>query len=367
MPKKLILCLDGTSNQFCRDNTNVVKIAALLDKNAADQMLYYQPGIGTIPPPTVFSRTLKWVLTRLDLAFAILLKHHVQDAYRFLMRHYAPEDEIYVFGFSRGAYTARVLAGMVCKVGLLQKGNEELVPFAWELYARSKNDGEAREFRNTFSRRVRIAFLGLWDTVSSVRYAWKDRSFPYTFDNPIVSKIRHAIALDERRAYFRTNLWKEPPSSPNQDIKQVWFPGVHCDVGGGYREAESGLSKIALEWMIDEVGTALRFHPKACDKMLPRQSTERFAAPDPAAPLHESLRGWWRIAELIPKRTMVKDERGRYVARWTLPRGRPRHVPQGALLHESISARMRAVPTYQPPNLPGYPPDVSSGAVAEVG
>ena len=127
MPKKLILCLDGTSNQFCRDNTNVVKIAALLDKNAADQMLYYQPGIGTIPPPTVFSRTLKWVLTRLDLAFAILLKHHVQDAYRFLMRHYAPEDEIYVFGFSRGAYTARVLAGMVCKVGLLQKGNEELV------------------------------------------------------------------------------------------------------------------------------------------------------------------------------------------------------------------------------------------------
>src|ERR1700730_692736 len=143
MTRKLVLCLDGTSNQYCRDNTNVVKLAALLDKGSTDQFLYYQPGIGTMPPPGVFNKAHKWLLTRLDLAFAILLKQHVQDAYRFLMRYYEAGDEIFMFGFSRGAYTARVLAGMLCKVGLLARGNEELVPFAWEMYATLDNDAEA--------------------------------------------------------------------------------------------------------------------------------------------------------------------------------------------------------------------------------
>jgi hypothetical protein len=101
VPKKLILCLDGTSNRYCPDNTNVIKFLATLDKDVPNQLLYYQPGIGTIAPPEVFSRVGKWIITRLDLAFAILLKQHVQDAYRFLMRYYETTT-----GFSYSASAA---------------------------------------------------------------------------------------------------------------------------------------------------------------------------------------------------------------------------------------------------------------------
>jgi uncharacterized protein (DUF2235 family) len=363
MPRKLVLCLDGTSNRYCRDNTNVVKLAALLDKSATDQLLYYQPGIGTIAPPSVFSRTWKWILTRLDLAFAILLKDHVQDAYRFLMRYYEDGDQIFIFGFSRGAYTARVLAGMLCKVGLLSRGNEELVPFAWARYANREEDErdpeekkrkqeETRGFQNTFSRRVPVEFIGVWDTVSSVRYAGCDQHFAFTFDNPIVRKTRHAMALDERRAYFRQNLWKEPARA-GQDLRQVWFPGVHCDVGGGYAESESGLAKMALRWMLDEIGPALKFHPTAIVGMLPKTSTERFAAPLSTAKIHESLRGVWHIVELIPKRVSIRQADNTWQKRWIIPRGHHRKLPDDAIIHPGVYERMRLDGAYRPPNLPG--------------
>ncbi len=351
MPRKLVLCLDGTSNRYCRDNTNVVKLAALLDKRATNQLLYYQPGIGTIAPPGVFSRFWKWVITRFDLAFATLLKYHVQDAYRFLMRYYEADDQIFLFGFSRGAYTARVLGGMLCKVGLLQRGNEELVPFAWEIFAKDQNQDEANEFRNTFSRRIPIDFIGVWDTVSSVRYAWKDQHFPFTFDNPIVKKVRQAMAIDERRAYFRQNLWKEP-ARPEQDVRQVWFPGVHCDIGGGYRELECGLSKIALKWMVDEVSTQLAFYPKALAEMIPVASSTRFAAPDTSAKKHNSLHGWWWLVELIPKRVNAKQPDGSYVPQWVIPRGHLREIGNSAEIHPSVYERMKADSTYRPRNLP---------------
>jgi uncharacterized protein (DUF2235 family) len=351
MGKKLVLCLDGTSNRYCKDNTNVVKLAALLDKKSPDQMLYYQPGIGTIAPPGVFSGTMKRVLRTLDLAFAILLKHHVQDAYRYLMRYYTPGDEIYLFGFSRGAYTARVLAGMLCEVGLLQQGNEELVPFAWERYAGKRDVAQSRGFRDTFSRPVRIRFMGLWDTVSSVRYAWRDRSFPHTRDNWIVDRVSLAVALDERRAYFRQNLWTSKPRD-GQIVRQVWFPGVHCDVGGGYKEAESGLSKIALEWMLDQVGGALAFDQKRVEALLPESDTDGIAAPCVTAKMHQSLRGWWHVVELIPKRVNFEQPDGSYEPHWVLPMGRSRQVRDGAVLHKSVRERMAADAAYKPGNLP---------------
>jgi uncharacterized protein (DUF2235 family) len=353
MPKKLVLCLDGTSNRYCRDNTNVIKLLAMLDKRASDQLVYYQPGIGTIAPPGVFSRTWKWILTRVDLAFSNLLHYHAQDAYRFLMRYHEDGDEIYVFGFSRGAYTARVVAGMLCKVGLLARGNEELVPFAWDIYAQEANDDEASGFRDTFGRRVTVAFVGVWDTVSSVRYAGRDRHFAYTFDNPIVKKARHAIALDERRAYFRQNLLKEP-ARVGQDVRQVWFPGVHCDVGGGYVDAQSGLSKIALAWMVGELGADLIFNDAAFKRIVPVENANGFASPDPMAQKHESLRGWWWVGELLPKR--IRDPVNYFAYRWILPLGHRRYVNDGAVVHRSVVERMQggggAGGGYLPPNLP---------------
>jgi uncharacterized protein (DUF2235 family) len=349
MPKKLVLCLDGTSNQYKKDNTNVVKLVALLDKQASDQLIYYQPGVGTRLPPGMYTRFRRWVLTRLDLAFATLLKQQVQDAYRFLVRYYEEGDEIFLFGFSRGAYTARVLAGMLHKVGVLGKGNEELIPFAWEAYRVADNHDLARGFQRTFSRKVRIGFLGVWDTVSSVRWAGKPIALPYTRENPSVDKVRHAVALDERRAYFRQNLWDSTPP-PSQDVVELWFPGVHCDVGGGYVEEECGLSKNALHWMLAEIGQALAFNAKTIATVLPAQNTQEYAAPNCTATIHESLRGFWRIVEWIPKR--IKDPQNNFTSRWILPRGRSRWLGPDAKLHASVRARMQAVSGYTPENLP---------------
>jgi uncharacterized protein (DUF2235 family) len=355
MPKKLILCLDGTSNKYCRDNTNVIKLLSMLDKQNTDQLVYYQPGIGTMTPPGIYGWLRHFILTRLDLAFAILLKYHAQDAYSFLMRYYEDGDEIYIFGFSRGAYTARVVAGMLYKVGLLARGNEELVPFAWETYCQNHNDEEADGFRATFGRTVAVTFLGVWDTVSSVRYLWRNPSFPYTADNPGVKTVRHAVSLDERRAYFRQNLWTEIPR-PQQDIKQAWFPGVHCDVGGGYIELDSGLSKVALAWMLGELGSRLVFSRSAVRQMLPPQNEGGYATPSASAMIHRSLHGLWWLVEILPKR--VKDPSRNFAARWIIPFGHSRFVRNSkehpALLHRTILERQKAVPGYRPPNVPEF-------------
>src|SRR5262245_47908342 len=105
----------------------------MLDRGRDDQLTYYQPGIGTIAPPGIWGRAKRWFIERLDLAIAWLLEEHVTSAYRFVMRYYQEGDRIFIVGFSRGAYTARAVAGMIYKVGLLTQGNEELLPFAWAM------------------------------------------------------------------------------------------------------------------------------------------------------------------------------------------------------------------------------------------
>jgi len=243
MPRNIVLCLDGTSNQFAAVNTNVVKLYAMLDRKRNDQLSYYQPGIGTFPPPSLWARFKRWLVKTLDLAIAWLLPTHVQDAYRFLMRYYQEGDRIYIFGFSRGAYTARAVAGMLHKIGLLTRGNEELIQFAWDKFKNERDATIAQGFKDTFSRPVRVHFLGLWDTVSSVGWVWDPKHLPYTQNNPSVDIVRHAVALDERRAYFVQNLWGTQPD----DVKQLWFPGVHGDVGGGLKKDQAGLSAISFK------------------------------------------------------------------------------------------------------------------------
>jgi uncharacterized protein (DUF2235 family) len=124
MGRRIIICLDGTNNRYAAENTNVVKMYAMLDRASNKQIAYYQPGIGTMVPVGVWGKVQRWLVTRLDLAIAWLLEDHVTAAYRFLMRYYEQGDAIYIFGFSRGAYTARVLAAMLtrsdCSAGAMR-------------------------------------------------------------------------------------------------------------------------------------------------------------------------------------------------------------------------------------------------------
>ncbi|KAK1756999.1 hypothetical protein QBC47DRAFT_412345 [Echria macrotheca] len=233
-PRKIVLCFDGTGNKFHGDDSdsNILKIYRMLDRTASDQYHYYQPGIGTyvvsnsLSHTSTVARIKSWYMKAKDSAIGSSFDHHVVGGYRFLMRFYSPGDEIYIFGFSRGAYIARFLAEMLDYVGLLSHGNEEMVAFAWKAFSNwqtrqgdntpegTKKKKEMYEFmkgfRETFSRPVRrIRFLGLFDTVNSVpqfETAWMQRSkFPYTARTS-AKVIRHAVSIDERRAKFRQDL-----------------------------------------------------------------------------------------------------------------------------------------------------------------
>jgi uncharacterized protein (DUF2235 family) len=346
--RNIVLCLDGTNNEYAATNTNVVKLYAMLDRTGNDQFTYYQPGIGTMPPAGMWGRLHKRIVKTLDLAIAWLLEEHVSDAYRFLMRYYEEGDRIYIFGFSRGAYTARVLAAMLYKVGLLSKGNEELVPFAWEMFThKSSLDQEpCAGFRRTFAREVTVHFLGLWDTVSSVGWAWNPSHYQYTANNPSVTTIRHAVALDERRAYFVQNLW-----GSGADVEQVWFPGVHCDVGGGYPEGT--LAVLALAWMTREAKTrGLLTDPITESALLPDNGTTTFLEQHANGAAHESLTGWWWVGEYLPRPIKVQEANKEWRTRWIVPAGRYRTVPPGSSIHQSILSRQKDLPSYRPSNLP---------------
>ncbi|KAG8700204.1 hypothetical protein FRC09_006108 [Ceratobasidium sp. 395] len=209
-PRTLVLCFDGTTNIYDDANTNVIKLFTLLEKNKLDeQMVYYQPGVGTYAPPGIFLGISIAIAKVLDQAIALYLDQHVMGGYEFLMKHYHDGDKICLFGFSRGAYTARALAGMLHKVGLLPPDNIEQIPFAYSMYNRNDKAGfkASALFKKAFSRTVRIEFLGVWDTVSSVGLLWP-RHLPFTASNSIVKRFRHAVSLDEHRAKFKHNVWQ---------------------------------------------------------------------------------------------------------------------------------------------------------------
>ncbi|KAH7264539.1 hypothetical protein FSOLCH5_009932 [Fusarium solani] len=277
-PRKLVLCFDGTGNKFHGDDSdsNILKIFRMLDRTANDQYHYYQPGIGTyvvsgsLTHTGLRARISSWYQKAKDSAIGSSFDQHVVGGYRFLMRFYNPGDEIYMFGFSRGAYIARFLAEMLDYIGLLSHGNEEMVKFAWKAFAQwqgreqtTGDDKEAEEarkkrdemfrfmkgFRETFSRPVgRIRFLGLFDTVNSVprfETAWMQRSkFPYTARSS-AKVIRHAVSIDERRAKFRQDLMYQDLPNKKHDkhhhLGQViddLRDGVHGHDDRGRRDSQ---------------------------------------------------------------------------------------------------------------------------------
>lgn len=310
MARNLVVCCDGTANEFAADRTNVLKLAFAAEKDQETQLVYYHPGVGTMAPPGLFTSAGQALARVAGMAFGYGLRSDVRDIYTFIMNHYRPDDRLFIFGFSRGAYTARAVTALLHGYGLLGPGNDALVPYAIRLLWRAneaRTDKEktayfalANDFRASLSvAECRPHFLGVWDTVSSVGWIANQLSLPYTHSLPDIGIVRHAVSIDERRAFFRTNLVALDPA---RDMQEVWFPGVHCDVGGGYAEAESGLSKIALRWMIDEARIAgMTFDGNRVVLVL-GQSGEGYAAPDPNAKLHNSLTWPWWPAEFIPKK-----------------------------------------------------------------
>ncbi|MEO6414023.1 MAG: DUF2235 domain-containing protein [Pedococcus sp.] len=264
--KRLLVCCDGTWNKpDSQTITNVEKIARTVQSDpgatgGVHQLVYYVSGVGAG----------SYAADRiLGGAFGFGLFHNVIASYRFLAQNYAPGDEIFIIGFSRGAYTARSVAGMLGRVGLLTKVSlvEEKLPAAVRMYQQTDLPEGAfgasvEEFKHDHCHRANVSFLGVFDTVGALGLPGLSRR-SYQFHDVQLSgqvlRARHALALDETRLKFAPTFWEapvEPAGAPTDDerVKQVWFEGAHSDVGGGYRE--TGLSDTSLLWMAREAHDA---------------------------------------------------------------------------------------------------------------
>jgi uncharacterized protein (DUF2235 family) len=359
MSKNIVICCDGTGNQFGRDgNSNVVKLYRTLDlTDPGRQVAYYHPGLGTLGAPAALTAFTAFWTKIAGLLFAFGIMDDIGDAYSFLMNTYEPGDRIFLFGFSRGAYTARALAAMLHIYGLIRSGDSVLIRYACRLFRKRTGDDKTKvaekleigaRFKKTFSRICPVHFVGVWDTVSSVGW-WHSVSLPYTAKNPDVTTLRHAVSIDERRCYFWQNMWNEKEKPASQDVKQVWFPGVHSDVGGSYPEKDSGLSKSALAWMLDEAEKVGLLVDQSTKAHILGATGGGYVPPSATAPIHESLRGFWWLAEILPRRRydVVTGRR-----RWIIPFARSREIPTDALLDVSVAARLRVGCGYAPKNLP---------------
>ncbi|KAI0782429.1 hypothetical protein BC629DRAFT_1289360 [Irpex lacteus] len=305
--RPLIVCLDGTGNEFDEDNSNVIRFYSMLEKGYNDkQMVYYQPGIGTYTSYRPYGGVRRNISKLIDKVTARSLGERVEEAYKFIMNHYQAGDRICIFGFSRGAYTARALAGMIQKVGLLPTGNNQQVHHAYKMYADESESGwdHSTEFKKAHSIDVDISFIGVWDTVSSVGTIIQKR-LPFTTNNTSIKIFRHALSLDERRARFKQSNWLWSSHEDKQkgvkkgdmpkageviremlpsrgaatptiavdaredetNVREVWFAGCHADVGGGavLNHVKNRLANIPLRWMIQQcfkTDTGIRFDVK---------------------------------------------------------------------------------------------------------
>jgi uncharacterized protein (DUF2235 family) len=249
MSKNIVVCCDGTGNLYCENNTNVIRLFEIIEKGSQEQVAYYDPGVGTLGSRVAVTRIGKKVTRILGLAFGYGMTRNIEEAYEFLMDNYNEGDKIYLFGFSRGAWTVRALGGLLGKCGILHKNMKNQVPYALKLY-RDKDENtkkRAKGFKRTFSREGLPYFVGVWDTVKTLG-PFRAYTFHDCFLNEKIPYGYHALAINEKRKKFAYVPWKPPRGK--QIIEQVWFPGVHCDVGGSYNEA--GLAEVALKWMIDK-------------------------------------------------------------------------------------------------------------------
>lgn len=281
--RQLILCCDGTNNNLTGgwNDTNVTKLSDLLEPEAHGQLLYYDPGVGNPAelPGASITDTLSRRWERLHgLAFGKGVYENIAEAYLFLMRHYRPGDQIFLYGFSRGAFTARSIGGLVTQFGVLRPEMEGLVHTLLHVYFSDREKGGAEyqriraQINDMFcsgdTREAPVWFVGVWDTVASVGAPLLKRTI--TASPTIAGKrfrhVRQALALDEHRRAFEPRPYYVDPNhdyaAHGQSIKQLWFAGAHCDVGGGYPHPEARLSHDALLWMLQEsLDCGLRLPP----------------------------------------------------------------------------------------------------------
>jgi hypothetical protein len=277
--RNLVVCCDGTW-QDTTARSNVSRLHDLLDPPTVS---HYVRGVGA---GVGLVNRLRGGLTGAGLTEALL------DGYRFVVDEYRPDDRISLFGFSRGAYTARSLAGMIGRVGIVDRtGLDEQGVAALVRKAAARYEARRAERRagqdagpetllaapraedetlplayDPASPEHPVVFIGVWDTVGALGipsyigvpdllHSRERYEFLNVVLDPRIPHARHAVSLDEMRGPFRPTLWEEPPADTTQDIKQVWFPGDHCDVGGGHSDAR--LSEGALRWMVDEAQAAV--------------------------------------------------------------------------------------------------------------
>ncbi|KAA8898764.1 hypothetical protein FN846DRAFT_961864 [Sphaerosporella brunnea] len=408
IPNRLVLCFDGTGNQFWGTplDTNIVKLYQMCDRGSKKQYHYYQPGIGTYSVSESSLNTgflgsiYRGILRLLDEGFANTFDHHVIAGYKFLMRYYKPGDKIYIFGFSRGAFTARFLARMITKIGLLSRGNEEMVPFAYRAYQDYESQASGDEavefmetFRDTFCRqKVGIHFLGLFDCVNSV--AALEVPWPFLRKQPrlhahppAATHIRHAVSIDERRLKFKPALFCQDDdnatdhsnSNTQTNIREVYFAGNHGDVGGGWAATADGgiqLSDIALEWMLQELEDLpdpqeekLAFESDRKKAFLEKFKQHRATAIKDSI-CHDALawnKGWgwpsvmgWWVFELIPIFKRLELEGDKWVdTYWPPNRGQPRDIPACSELHSSVRERATVLGSKYRPQNSGLPKDLT--------
>jgi uncharacterized protein (DUF2235 family) len=313
MPKNIVICCDGTNNSLTGPRTNVGYLHELTRiGDDSRQLSFYDAGVGVEADPKLYTRIGAAISRWSGSAFGTGMFDNIEQAYRYLVRSYQEGDRIFLFGFSRGAYTIRVIAGLLYNFGLLKPQFEGEAPKVIKAFqALIPRDGsgfvngmatqeqqarfdEARSFRESRSVTPRVHFMGLFDTVSSLGWAWDPKSFPNTRKMPQVDIIRHALALDERRAKFRTNRIER---SPQQDCQELWFAGVHSDVGGGYKPPRNLLARVPLGWMLRE---ARRAGMIVLSDIEARLNLDASYLADLQAEQNESLTFAWRGLEYLP-------------------------------------------------------------------
>ena len=337
--KKIAIFCDGTWNtpdetvegKLCQ--TNVVKMANALLPFSADgniQLLYYDTGVGSD------GGLIKRVF---DGATGTGISENILQAYRFIIKNYELGDQLYFFGFSRGAFTVRSLAGLIRNSGILKPENIDQVHNAYLIYKSRKPEHQPREveatlFRKTFAvaESVKIKFLGVWDTVGALGNPLllngilsRKNGFHDTDLSTKVENAFHALAIDEKRKNFVATLWHQQKGATGQVLEQVWFPGVHSDVGGGY--PENGLSDITLEWMVAKA--------ESCNLEFEAISSNSNAM----AIMHESYTGFYKLQHPHLRSIGFED---------------PDSGNTNESIHPAVLERYKNDQSYRPKNLSEY-------------
>jgi type VI secretion system (T6SS) phospholipase Tle1-like effector len=370
--KRIVICYDGTWNALTDPSavTNVVRVGQAVkatDEQNRSQIVYYNAGVGSGGPIDRF----------LGGVFGVGVRDNVKRGLAFLTLNWVPGDEIYIFGFSRGAYTARALAGVITAIrGVPRQEYFHRLEHIWNFYRLSPHERHSEATRRKWEIDEMVAevlrptplvkCLAVWDTVGSYGIpaglglsglarkltSWT-RGFHDNMLHPRIEVGLQALAIDELRAAFPPTTWVGDPKEPsqNQHVEQVWFAGVHANVGGGY--LRSGLSDLALIWIMARVEalTKLRFSPDYIAKNF---------WPCAACSLYRSSRGWWWLSSLFPYRRPLFPE-PKLIEGWFNGKKEKRNmVPINEKIHWSVIERLgrtafvdeKLSKTYAPSNLP---------------